>query len=144
MPVLAATSRDVDVVVVRAAIARAGRLLLVRRAAWDSLPGHWELPGGKAGDEEPLEPALLRELSEETALTAAGAPDFWFELPVLSPSGRSVAERVYRLPTAGVPELSAEHDDLVWLDPATEAPGPLTLTAAAALRRSHPRRRARG
>src|SRR5690242_17204913 len=32
-----------DLVVVRAAVERAGRLLLVRRAPWDSLPGAWEL-----------------------------------------------------------------------------------------------------
>jgi 8-oxo-dGTP pyrophosphatase MutT (NUDIX family) len=120
-------------VVVRAAVERAGRLLLVHRAPWDSLPGAWELPGGKLDSGERSETGLARELFEETGLVAAGPAAPWFELSLISPSGRPVLERVYRVPAAGAPVLSDEHDDLLWHDPRLPFPRPLTQTAAAAL-----------
>jgi 8-oxo-dGTP diphosphatase len=122
-----------DLVVVRAAVERAGRLLLLRRAPWDSLPGAWELPGGKVDAGERPEEGLARELREETGLVAAGPAAPWFELPVVSPSGRRVLERVYRVAAAGAPVLSPEHDDLLWHDPRLPFPKPRTQTAAAAL-----------
>jgi 8-oxo-dGTP pyrophosphatase MutT (NUDIX family) len=122
-----------DLVVVRAAVERAGRLLLVRRAPWDSLPGAWELPGGKLDAGEVAHDGLVRELFEETGLAAAGPAAPWFELSLISPSGRRVLERVYRMPAAGAPVLSDEHDDLLWHDPRLPFPQPLTQTAAAAL-----------
>jgi 8-oxo-dGTP pyrophosphatase MutT (NUDIX family) len=124
-----------DLVVARAAILRGGRLLLVRRAAWDTLPGAWELPGGKARADEPPESAVRRELGEETGLSAAGALAAWFGLTVRSPSGRRVREQVYRVRAGGAPVLSDEHDDFIWHDPCTPLPAPLAQTAAAALRR---------
>jgi 8-oxo-dGTP pyrophosphatase MutT (NUDIX family) len=122
-----------DLVVVRAAVERAGQLLLVRRAPWDSLPGAWELPGGKVDAGEAAHEGLARELFEETGLVATGPAAPWFELLVVSPSGRRVLERVYRVGAAGAPALSAEHDDLLWHDPRRPFPRPLTQTAAAAL-----------
>ena len=42
------TSNRVQLTVARALVESAdGRVLLVRRAAWDTMPGMWELPGGK-------------------------------------------------------------------------------------------------
>ena len=41
------TSTRIDLSVARALVESDGRVLLVRRAAWDTLPGLWELPGGK-------------------------------------------------------------------------------------------------
>lgn len=49
-----------------------GRVLLVRRAAHDFLPGHWEPPGGSVdGDrDESILHACVRELKEEASLVA--------------------------------------------------------------------------
>ncbi|KAH8585821.1 NUDIX hydrolase domain-like protein, partial [Bisporella sp. PMI_857] len=47
------------------------RILLIQRAADDSLPGRWEIPGGGVDDEdESILHAVTRELWEEAALTA--------------------------------------------------------------------------
>ena len=49
-----------------AAILRDGnKVLLARRASHKSMPGKWELPGGKIESEEAPENALQRELLEE-------------------------------------------------------------------------------
>jgi 8-oxo-dGTP diphosphatase len=130
---VAAVTSPIDLVVVRAFVVRAGRVLLVRRALWDSLPGHWELPGGKvdAGEQPAL--ALTRELREETGLVACGVPALRSEQVGRSPSGRTVLERVYGVSVRGELTLSDEHDDVVWHSLAAERPAPLTPAAALAL-----------
>ena len=52
---------------VSAAIFRAGRLLLVRRAR-SPAKGFYSLPGGRVEYGETLEQALTREIAEETSL----------------------------------------------------------------------------
>ena len=52
---------------------RGGRILVAKRAEGQHLAGAWEFPGGKiANGEEPVA-AALRELREETGLTAEDA-----------------------------------------------------------------------
>lgn len=53
-----------------AVIIEEGKLLLVRRAPGQSLPGYWELPGGKVEQGESLEDCLVRELDEELGVSA--------------------------------------------------------------------------
>jgi 8-oxo-dGTP pyrophosphatase MutT (NUDIX family) len=120
-----------DVVVARAFIERDGDVLLIRRAAWDTLPGEWELPGGKVDPGEAPLSAVIRELAEETGLLAVAAPELAFTQRLRSPSGRRVHERVYRVPALGAVELSEEHDRHVWFE--GRDLGGLTESAGAAL-----------
>jgi 8-oxo-dGTP diphosphatase len=116
-----------EVTVARALVESGGRVLLVRRAAWDSMPGLWELPGGKIDGDEPVLEALARELDEETGLMLAGT-ELLSTRELISPRGRSVREFVYVASAVGTVTLSHEHDDFVW----AEAPHDFALTDAAA------------
>jgi alanyl-tRNA synthetase len=62
---------DGRLVVVAAAVVRAGRLLGARRRGPSQLAGLWELPGGKVEAGEDFRAALLRELTEELSIDAA-------------------------------------------------------------------------
>jgi len=48
-----------------------GRVLLARRPEGKPMAGLWEFPGGKIGDGETPEAALVRELGEELAIDIA-------------------------------------------------------------------------
>jgi 8-oxo-dGTP pyrophosphatase MutT (NUDIX family) len=124
----------VDLVVARAVVARGRRVLLLRRAAWDSYPCAWELPGGKVDAGEAVEAAAARELFEEAGLVTEGDASPCFECIVTSPSGRRVAERFFAVAASGEPRLSDEHDDYVWHDLAAPLPTPLTPATARQLR----------
>jgi 8-oxo-dGTP pyrophosphatase MutT (NUDIX family) len=144
MPTLAPSPREArrtpsrgrrrpDLVVARAVVSRDDRVLLVRRAKWDTMPGTWELPGGKVDAGESITAAVARELEEETGLQASGAPTRRFARTLRSPSGRRVREHVYNLHATGAPSLSREHDAWVWQSAGAPLPGPLSESAARAL-----------
>ncbi len=59
---------------------RQGRLLLVQRALGGSLPGLWELPGGKVEGGEGPSAALAREWKEELDLTVGAVEPYAFEV----------------------------------------------------------------
>jgi 8-oxo-dGTP diphosphatase len=124
MAALATTPTEVTVA--RALVESAGRVLLVRRSAWDSMPGLWELPGGKIDGGERVLEGLARELDEETGLMLAGA-ELFSTREFVSPRGRSVREFVYTASAVGAVELSDEHDAFAWVDASHE----LELTDAA-------------
>jgi 8-oxo-dGTP pyrophosphatase MutT (NUDIX family) len=53
------------------------RVLLVRRAATDSMPNRWEVPGGACDLEDPsIFHSLAREVREETGLTVKNVVDW--------------------------------------------------------------------
>ncbi|WP_051733116.1 NUDIX hydrolase [Kitasatospora phosalacinea] len=95
-----------------------GRILLIRRAAHDVLPGHWEYPGGARGDGESVPAGAARELAERTGLD--GLPlEYLRHLDFTDRRGLRVRQFVF---TAVVPDgtpvrLSADHDQHRWADP---------------------------
>lgn len=68
--------------VVAAALIRNGSCLVALRGPAMSMPGFWELPGGKVSDDETAHQALVREIQEELAV----------EIEVGAPLGRAVVE----------------------------------------------------
>src|SRR5688572_30612294 len=79
--------------VVRAVVTGDGdRVLLVRRSPGDRLGLHWELPGGRLGEDETVAEALARELEEETGLSLAGPPVLVGSAERVTPSGRLITE----------------------------------------------------
>ena len=126
----ALASTKVNVTVVRALIESEGRVLLVRRAHWDTLPGRWELPGGKVDRGEPLLEALAREVEEETGLMLASARLLYTREMLVAASGRTVREYVYVATAIGAVSLSREHDRHAWVETPRERR--LTDSAAAA------------
>src|SRR5215218_3075577 len=111
----AVTSTPSEVTVARARVQSGGRTLLVRRAPRDSMPGLWELPGGKVDGGERVPQALAREVEEETGLMLVGAraaAKRW----LISPSGRWVRELLYEASAVGSVLLSDEHDAYAWVE----------------------------
>lgn len=103
------------VVVVGAAIIRAGRLLAAQRAEPPRLAGGWELPGGKVDPGESDEDALLRECHEELGVKIRLGVRIGGDWP-LSDEGS-----VLRVWTAEILEgepAALEHLALRWLGPA--------------------------
>jgi 8-oxo-dGTP pyrophosphatase MutT (NUDIX family) len=121
------TSNRVQLTVARALVESAdGRVLVVRRAAWDTQPGLWELPGGKVDRGERVQRGLARELEEETGLMLAGARRISCR-ELISPRGRRIREHVYLVSAIGAVTLSDEHDAYAWV----ESPEDLELTDSA-------------
>ncbi|MDA0160228.1 NUDIX domain-containing protein [Solirubrobacter ginsenosidimutans] len=125
MSAIASTRRTLRVA--RALVESDGCVLLVRRAAWDSLPGQWELPGGKIDRGERVLEGLAREVEEETGLMLADARHVSAR-EMISPRGNLVREHVYGAGAIGTVTLSDEHDAYAWV----EDPFALELTDSAA------------
>jgi mutator protein MutT len=121
------TRNRIDLTVARAIVESDGKVLLVRRASWDTMPGMWELPGGKVDRGEKVMKALGRELEEETGLMLAEARRVT-QREMISPRGRRVREHVYLTSAVGTVTLSDEHDAYLWVDD----PDGLDLTESAA------------
>ncbi|MFW6027413.1 MAG: (deoxy)nucleoside triphosphate pyrophosphohydrolase [bacterium] len=56
-----------------ALIDRDGRVLIAQRPAGKTMAGLWEFPGGKVGENETPEQALVRELKEELGISVPQA-----------------------------------------------------------------------
>ncbi|MEO6822077.1 MAG: NUDIX domain-containing protein [Candidatus Nanopelagicales bacterium] len=110
---------DGRLVVVAAAVVRAGRLLGARRSSPSQLAGLWELPGGKVEPGEDPPTALLRELTEELSIDAAvvgtvrgpGTGDW----PLTDESVLRVLR--VRLPPDEAVRPGTAHDEVRWFEP---------------------------
>ncbi len=99
-------------------------LLLVRRAAGRELAGLWQCVTGSIEPGERIALAALRELEEETGIAGQAIEAFYDLDLVISfhwPGADAVLSEVVfavRVSPDFEPVLSAEHDDLRWVDPA--------------------------
>ncbi len=102
-----------------------GRLLLVRSAEHDDIPGVWLLPGGGIEHGEPPRQAVVREFGEETGLSVeiTGLRDVLSDVTFLrSPDVLMHTDRVlYDVKVTGGelrPEPDGTSDLAAWVDPA--------------------------
>jgi len=122
----------VSVTVVRLLARRGDQVLMLRRAAGDSLAGHLEFPGGKVDrlDDGRLERpvvALRRELREEAGVDFAGRPRLVAQAQRVSPKGKHVRELLYEAELADWDvRLSHEHDEWMWHPVGGPIPGAVT------------------
>ncbi len=121
-----------SVTVVRVLARRGDRVLMLRRAAGDSLGGYLEFPGGKVDrlDDGRLERpivALRRELHEEAGVQFAGRPRLVAQARRVSPRGKQVCELLFEAELAdGDVRLSHEHDEWTWHSLGGPVPGDVT------------------
>ncbi len=103
-------------VVAVALIDKRGRILLAKRPEGKSMSGLWEFPGGKTGDGETPEQALVRELKEELEIDISSEN--------LSPAGfASCSYDSFHLfmplylcrEWNGIPQ-AIEHEEIKWVE----------------------------
>jgi len=97
--------------VVGAAIVRAGRVLATRRTRPPEAAGRWELPGGKVEPGEDPEQALVREVREELGCTVRVTGTLTGEQQIRP----GVSLRVLLAELVDGEPIPHEHDALRWL-----------------------------
>lgn len=100
------------------AVARDGKVLVVRRVANDYLGGIYELPGGGVDDGETITEGAIRELKEETGLTVTNILGT-FDGFDYSTNRKPLVRQINFLVEveAGEPRLEPEeHDEYQWVD----------------------------
>jgi 8-oxo-dGTP diphosphatase len=103
-------------VVVGAAILRAGRMLAAQRSEPPHLAGGWELPGGKVEPGESEEDALIRECREELGVEIKLRERVGGDWPLAN----GMVMRVWTADlVAGEPAPIEDHQALRWLGPDT-------------------------
>lgn len=96
--------------VVGAALVRAGRVLAARRTAPAELAGRWEFPGGKVEAGESVAAALVRECAEELGVQVAALAEI-----AAAGDGRIELRLWSAHLLSGEPVALADHDELRWL-----------------------------
>jgi ADP-ribose pyrophosphatase YjhB (NUDIX family) len=117
-----------------AVVARAGRVLLVRRANHPDRH-RWGFPGGHIEPGETVAQAALRELTEETGVTATTSGDVLTALDVIKHDEAGALRFHYVLVAvlctwlAGEPHAGDDATDAGWFDPDAEDFTQITLSA---------------
>ena len=111
----------------------AGRLLMVL----DAWRGHWELPGGMREGAETALQAAVRELAEETGITAEDLEPAAVAGFVLTNPDRREYAAVFRLVLPTVPPLAGDAEilDHRWWDPRSPVPDDMSPLDAEIARR---------
>ncbi len=109
------------VAAVSVCVVRDGKVLLAKRANPKAF-GVWSLPGGHVELGEPLKTAALRELAEETGITARVVRLLdCIDVIHKSPSGRVVSHYVLSVFAAqwvsGDPRAGSDASDVRWVEP---------------------------
>jgi ADP-ribose pyrophosphatase YjhB (NUDIX family) len=92
------------------AVVRDAQLLLVRRASRHGR-GNWQLPGGFIEPDETIEQAVIREVEEETGVTARVEGVLGLRNRCDPESGNGLYVILLLAPVAGVPEADGREVD---------------------------------
>jgi 8-oxo-dGTP diphosphatase len=103
-------------VVVKGVIVFKEKFLIVKRSHEDEIaPGTWEFPGGKIEFEEEIEPALIREVMEETGLEIT-VDRILYATSFFTKPTRKVFLLTYLCGIlSNEVQISEEHSDYMWV-----------------------------
>jgi len=97
---------------------RSGKVLILRRHNISHGGGEWCPPGGKVDYGETVEAALVKELREETALTATATRFlFYQDSPPFYPGGMHCLNLYFECAATGAIALNEESSDYLWIGP---------------------------
>lgn len=110
-----ATLDGIQQLAVGAVVQHNGKVLLLRRRKGDFLPGIFELPSGKVETGETLDVALIREVSEETALQVTVVAEYLGSFDYRNASGTATRQFNFAVKVAAPePVEVTEHDAYTW------------------------------
>jgi 8-oxo-dGTP diphosphatase len=116
----AAKREGITRLVVGAIISRNQKVLCLKRAGTDFMPGLYELPSGKVDANEDIDIALAREVKEETNLTVSSIKKYIGHFDYQSRSGANTRQLnfVVDVNSDGHVMLhEKEHEGYTWLTP---------------------------
>ncbi len=97
----------------------AGRILILRRQGSAYEAGRWCLPGGKVDYGQTIEQTVIKELAEETALTATSSRFLFYQDSLPVKEGKMHCINLYfECRTTGTIALNGESSEFAWVGPA--------------------------
>lgn len=95
------------------------RVLILKRAHTEYLPGHWCLPGGKIDYGETVEQSIVKELREEISVQTTAVKFLFYQdsLP-LAPGKMHCINLYFECSIKGAIKLNEESSDFAWIGPA--------------------------
>lgn len=94
----------------------AGRILILRRQGGAYEAGRWCLPGGKVDYGQTIEQTVIKELAEETALTATSSRFLFYQDSLPVKEGKMHCINLYfECAVSGEIVLNDESDEYAWI-----------------------------